>query len=71
MTINEAKFEYYLRLGDSSLILGHRISEWCGHGPILEEDIALINVALDLVGQSRFMLDAAGKIENKGRTEDI
>lgn len=70
MTINEAKFEYYLRLGDSSLILGHRISEWCGHGPILEEDIALINVALDLVGQSRFMLDAAGKIENKGRTED-
>lgn len=70
MTISEAKFEYYLRLGDSSLILGHRISEWCGHGPILEEDIALINVALDLVGQSRFMLDAAGKIENKGRTED-
>lgn len=70
MTSNEAKFEYYLRLGDSSLILGHRISEWCGHGPILEEDIALINVALDLVGQSRFMLDAAGKIENNGRTED-
>ncbi len=70
MSIAEAKFEYYLRLGDTSLILGHRLSEWCGHGPILEEDIALINVALDLVGQSRFMLDAAGSIENKGRNED-
>ena len=70
MNLTEAKFEYYLRLGDNSLILGHRLSEWCGHGPILEEDIALINVALDLVGQSRFMLDAAAKIENKGRTED-
>ena len=70
MNLEEAKFEYYLRLGDNSLILGHRLSEWCGHGPILEEDIALINVALDLVGQSRFMLDAAAKLENKGRTED-
>ena len=70
MNLEKAKFEYYLRLGDNSLILGHRLSEWCGHGPILEEDIALINVALDLVGQSRFMLDAAAKLENKGRTED-
>ena len=70
MNIEEAKFDYYLRLGDNSLILGHRLSEWCGHGPILEEDIALINVALDLVGQSRTLLDAAGKIENKGRDED-
>ena len=70
MNLEQAKFEYYLRLGDNSLILGHRLSEWCGHGPILEEDIALINVALDLVGQSRFMLDAAAKIEAKGRTED-
>ncbi len=70
MNLTEAKFEYYLRMGDNSLILGHRLSEWCGHGPILEEDIALINVALDLVGQSRSMLDAAGKIENKGQDED-
>ena len=70
MKIEEAKFEYYLRIGDNSLILGHRLSEWCGHGPILEEDIALINVALDLVGQSRFLLDAAAMLENKGRTED-
>ena len=50
MTVQEAKFEYLLRLGDSSLIIGHRLSEWCGHGPILEEDIALINIALDFVG---------------------
>jgi ring-1,2-phenylacetyl-CoA epoxidase subunit PaaC len=70
MKLNEAKFEYYLRVGDTSLILGHRLSEWCGHGPILEEDIALINIALDLVGQSRSMLDAAGNLENKGRNED-
>lgn len=70
MNLEQAKFEYFLRLGDNSLILGHRLSEWCGHGPILEEDIALINVALDLVGQSRTLLDAAGKIENKGRDED-
>ncbi|MBL0048906.1 MAG: phenylacetate-CoA oxygenase subunit PaaC [Bacteroidetes bacterium] len=70
MNLEAAKFEYYLRMGDNSLILGHRLSEWCGHGPILEEDIALINVALDLVGQSRSMLDAAAKLEGKGRTED-
>ena len=70
MKIEQANFEYYLRIGDNSLILGHRLSEWCGHGPILEEDIALINVALDLVGQSRFLLDAAAMLENKGRTED-
>jgi ring-1,2-phenylacetyl-CoA epoxidase subunit PaaC len=70
MKLNEAKFEYYLRIGDNSLILGHRLSEWCGHGPILEEDIALINIALDLVGQSRTMLDAAGNLESKGRNED-
>ena len=41
--------EYTLRLGDDSLILGHRLSEWCGHGPILEEDIALTNIALDFI----------------------
>ncbi|TGV07432.1 phenylacetate-CoA oxygenase subunit PaaI, partial [Alcaligenaceae bacterium 429] len=45
-----------LRMGDSTLILGHRISEWCGHSPILEEDIAMANVALDLIGQTQFWL---------------
>ena len=45
-------FEYLLRLGDDRLVLGHRLSEWCGHGPILEEDIALANISLDLIGQA-------------------
>ncbi len=63
-------FEYLLRLGDDSLILGHRLSEWCGHGPILEEDIAMTNIALDLVGQATSLLDYAGKVEGKGRDGD-
>jgi ring-1,2-phenylacetyl-CoA epoxidase subunit PaaC len=63
-------FEYLLRLGDDSLILGHRLSEWCGHGPILEEDIALTNIALDLVGQATSLLNYAGEIEGKGRDGD-
>tara|TARA_R110001592_G_scaffold21565_2_gene86714 strand:+ start:2829 stop:3587 length:759 start_codon:yes stop_codon:yes gene_type:complete len=70
MTTNEALINYCLRLGDSSLILGQRMSEWCSNGPILEEDIAMTNVALDLIGQSRTMLTYAGKLEGKGRTED-
>ena len=63
-------FEYFLRLGDDRLVLGHRLSEWCGHGPILEEDIALANIALDLIGQSALYLKLAGETEAKGRTED-
>ncbi len=51
-------------------MLGHRLSEWCGHGPILEEDIALANIALDLVGQATLFLKLAGQTEGKGRTED-
>lgn len=70
MTTQEALFEYTLRLGDNGLVLGHRLSEWCGHGPVLEEDIAITNVALDLLGQARFFLTYAGEIEDKGRTED-
>jgi ring-1,2-phenylacetyl-CoA epoxidase subunit PaaC len=70
MTTQEAKFEYLLRLGDSSLIIGHRLSEWCGHGPILEEDIALINIALDFVGNATSLLKYAGEVEGKGRDED-
>jgi len=70
MTKNEALINYCLRLGDSSLILGQRMSEWCSNGPILEEDIAMSNMALDLIGQARTMLTYAGKIENKGRSED-
>lgn len=70
MTLEQAKFEYLLRLGDSSLIIGHRLSEWCGHGPILEEDIALINIALDFVGNATSLLTYAAQLEGKGRTED-
>ncbi len=70
MNLQEAKFEYLLRLGDSSLIIGHRLSEWCGHGPILEEDIALINIALDFVGNASALLTYAAQVEGKGRTED-
>ena len=62
--------DYILRTADSSLILGHRLSEWCGHGPVLEEDIALTNVALDLIGQARLLYQHAGSIEGSGRTED-
>jgi ring-1,2-phenylacetyl-CoA epoxidase subunit PaaC len=61
---------YLLRLADDRLVLGHRTSEWCGHGPILEEDIALANVALDLIGEATLLLKLAGQIEAKGRTED-
>ena len=63
-------FEYLLRLGDDRLVLGHRLSEWCGHGPILEEDIALANIALDLIGQASLYLKLAGETEGKGRTDD-
>lgn len=63
-------FEYCLRLGDTSLILGQRLCEWCGHGPILEEDIALGNIALDLIGQSRTIYTYACEIEGNNRTED-
>ena len=63
-------FEYLLRLGDDRLVLGHRLSEWCGHAPILEEDIALANIALDLVGQANLFLTLAAETESKGRDAD-
>jgi ring-1,2-phenylacetyl-CoA epoxidase subunit PaaC len=62
--------ELLLRLGDDRLVLGHRLSEWCGHAPILEEDIALANVSLDLLGQATMFLRRAGEVEAKGRDED-
>ncbi|MDB4917567.1 MAG: phenylacetate-CoA oxygenase, PaaI subunit [Gemmatimonadetes bacterium] len=65
-----ALFEFLLRLGDDRLVLGSRLSEWCGHGPILEEDIALSNVSLDLLGQATMFLRLAGEVEGKGRDED-
>ncbi len=64
------KLDYLLRLGDNALILGQRLGEWCGHGPVLEQDIALTNVALDLIGQARSWLTYAGEVEGRGRGED-
>lgn len=69
--MNKNLFEYTLRLGDTSLILSQRLGEWCGHGPMLEEDIALTNIALDLLGQAKAFLAYAGEIEGKGRNEDV
>ena len=68
--VPNALVEYLLRLGDDRLVLGHRLSEWCGHGPILEEDIALSNIALDLVGHATAWLSLAGEMEGRGRNED-
>lgn len=61
---------FLLRLADDHLILGHRLSEWCGHAPMLEEDLAMPNIALDLIGQARALYEHAGKVEGAGRTED-
>lgn len=63
-------FEFLLRTGDNTLVLGHRVSEWCGHAPVLEEDIALANSALDLIGQTQLWLGLAGEVEGAGRTAD-
>jgi ring-1,2-phenylacetyl-CoA epoxidase subunit PaaC len=62
--------EWILRLADDALVLAQRLTEWCSHGPALEEDIALSNIALDLLGQSRAWLTLAGQREGKGRDED-
>lgn len=70
MALAPEMFEFCCRMGDNTLVLGHRISEWCGHAPVLEEDIALANIALDLIGQTRLWLDLAGEIEGRGRDAD-
>src|SRR5688572_20331445 len=63
-------FAYVLGLADDALVLGHRLSEWSGKAPMLEEDIALSNLALDLIGQARLFYTYAGEIEGNGRDED-
>jgi ring-1,2-phenylacetyl-CoA epoxidase subunit PaaC len=68
--MDQPLFTYTLRLADNALVLGHRLSEWTGRGPTLEEDIALANLGLDLIGQARMLYDYAGKVEAKGRDED-
>ena len=68
--LQPAFFDWLCRMGDNTLILGHRISEWCGHGPALEEDIALANTALDLIGQTQMWLGLAAEVEDAGRSAD-
>lgn len=63
-------FEFLCRMGDNTLILGHRVSEWCGKAPVIEEDIALANTALDLIGQTQMWLGLAAEVEGKGRSAD-
>lgn len=63
-------YEYVLRIADNCLILGQRLAEWCGHGPILEQDIAMTNISLDLIGQSRNYYQYAAEIAGEGKNED-
>ncbi len=66
---NPLLHQFILQLADNALVLGHRISEWCGHGPVLEQDIALANIALDHIGQARMYYQLAASFED-GATED-
>ena len=66
----DKRIYYVLRIADACLIHGQRLGEWCGHAPIVEEDIALTNVALDHIGQARALLTLAGELEGRGRDED-
>ncbi len=63
-------FDYVLRLGDNALVLGQQLAALTGHGPVIEEDIATANIALDLIGEARLWLSLAGEIEGAGRGED-
>jgi ring-1,2-phenylacetyl-CoA epoxidase subunit PaaC len=66
----DPQVQYLLRVGDTALILAQRVAEWTGHAPVLEEDIALANIGLDLIGQARGVLTRAGEIEGAGHDED-
>jgi ring-1,2-phenylacetyl-CoA epoxidase subunit PaaC len=66
-----ARVDYLLRLGDDALILGQRLSEWCGHAPALEVDLSLANVALDLVGQATLLLGEAGDADELAFHRDV
>ena len=65
MASDQQLLDYVLRLADSDLILAQRLGEWVGHGPVLEEDIALTNVGLDLLGQARLWFAYAGEVEGR------
>ena len=68
--MSEPLFEFCCRMGDNALVLGHRVSEWCGVAPVIEEDIALANIALDLIGQTQLWLGLASEVEGAGRDAD-
>ncbi len=70
MNKQDALFKYILRLADDGLILSHRLGEWCSNGPFLEEDIAMTNFALDILGRANALLEYGAKIEGKNRTAD-
>lgn len=70
MAADDKSVPYLLHLADNALILGQRTAEWCGHGPILEEDIAMANIGLDLIGQARLLYQHAATLKGKGATED-
>lgn len=68
--MNENLFNYTLQHADNCLILGQRLAEWCGHGPVLEQDIAMTNISLDLIGQARMLYQYAAEIQGEGKSED-
>jgi len=70
MTEQQALYKYCLRMGDDALIHSYRLSEWCSNAPILEEDLALTNFSLDMIGRAQALLTYAGKIEGNGKTDD-
>lgn len=70
MAKQDALFKYTLRLGDNALILSQRLSEWCSYAPLIEEDLALTNLSLDMIGRAQALLKYAGEIEGLGKTED-
>lgn len=71
ITVRETPLvRYLLRRADDALVLGHRLSEWCGHAPIMEEEMALANMGLDLIGQARALYSYAAEVEGAGHTED-
>ncbi len=70
MNRETALYNYALRLGDNALVLSYRLSEWCSRAPMIEEDLALTNFALDMIGRAQALLKYAGEVEGKGRTDD-
>ncbi len=71
MSTDNPKLKYTLQAADNSLILGQRLTAWCGHGPILEQDIAISNIALDLIGQSRMLYQYAASLKGTGTEDDL